>query len=308
MLADGDLVRTGQFGISNSPSAFLSKFTFGPSIEGLFLQSNLGIVTKLSLWMTPQPPAFISCSFSMPEDNDVEVIVDALGEMRRNGMIPSVVWVTNFVEALCIKGKRRDFWKGEGHIPDWRIKELQREFDAGYWTARWGLYGPQRIIEAQKAEIEEQLHKKAPTGQLTGVLYAGENGEPLDAQSIPPEHGLMLVGIPSLFSLPLMDWAILDDRTGKAAHGDYAPIIPSSGKKVVEWVQACKPVYNAAGLEMMGDFFMHERHVIFTNMFTFDQQDPKHRKQVEQLYFGMYEEAKKRGYGMYRAHVHHMGM
>lgn len=38
MLPDGDLVRTGQFGITNSPSAFLSKFTFGPSVEGLFLQ------------------------------------------------------------------------------------------------------------------------------------------------------------------------------------------------------------------------------------------------------------------------------
>jgi FAD/FMN-containing dehydrogenase len=38
MLANGDLVRTGQFAISNSPSSHLSKFTFGPSIEGLFLQ------------------------------------------------------------------------------------------------------------------------------------------------------------------------------------------------------------------------------------------------------------------------------
>jgi FAD/FMN-containing dehydrogenase len=50
MLANGELVRTGQFAVSGSPSSHLSKFTFGPSIEGLFLQSNLGIVTKLGIW------------------------------------------------------------------------------------------------------------------------------------------------------------------------------------------------------------------------------------------------------------------
>lgn len=43
-------------------------------------------------------------------------------------------------------------------------------------------------------------------------------------------------------------------------------------------------------------------------MFTYDQQDPVQRQRVHDLYYGLYEEAKKRGYGMYRAHVNHMGM
>ena len=307
MLADGDLVRTGQFGITASPSAFLSRFTYGPSLEGLFLQSNLGVVTKLSLWLTPQPPAFMSCSFTMPQAEDVEVMVDALSPMRRNGLIPNMVWFNNFVEWLCIRGKRRDFWSGEGPIPGWRLKELQGEFGVGWWTARWGLYGPKRVVQAQLDEIREQLEKKAPGGTLTGQLYAGEDGQLLDAKTVPPEHGIMFVGVPSLFSLPLMDWA-LADASGKAAHGDYAPVIPSSGKAIAEWQSACKPVYEKAGIDMMVDFFMHERHVIFTNMFAYDQTDARDRKGVKQLYMGLYEEAKGRGYGMYRAHVNNMGM
>ncbi|KAH6976477.1 hypothetical protein BKA56DRAFT_633675 [Ilyonectria sp. MPI-CAGE-AT-0026] len=308
MLADGDVVRTGQFGISNSPSAFLSRFTFGPSLEGLFLQSNLGVVTRISIWMTPQPPAFISCSFSMPKEEDVGVMVDALGKMRQNGTIPNVVWITNFVEWLCIQGRRSKFWKGQGPIPDWRLEELQKEFNVGFWTAKWGLYGPKRIIEAQLAEIEDQLKRVAPAGTLTGKLFVGENGKLLEAEVVPPEHGLMLVGVPSLFSLPLMEWAILNDKTGKAAHGDYAPVIPSSGKRIVEWIRACKPIYRAAGVDFMADFFMHERHVIFTNMYAYDQQDPEQCKQVERLYMGMFEESKRKGYGMYRAHVRHMDL
>jgi hypothetical protein len=308
MLADGDLVRTGQFGISNSPSAFLSKFTYGPSVEGLFLQSNLGVVTKLSIWMTPQPAAYMSCSFSMPRFEDIEVMVDTFGDLRRSGIVPNCVWMTSLIETLCISGRREDFWKGEGPIPEWRMDELQKELGVGQWLARWGLYGPARIIKAQLEEIREILQKRAPTGELKGVLFEGQNGELLDATTVPLEHGAMFVGVPSMWSLPLIDWPLPRGSKGKAAHGDYAPVIPSSGKMVLEWMQISKPIYEAAGIELMGDFFMHERHVVLMNMFTYDQQDPVQRKRVHELYYGLYREAKKRGYGMYRAHVNHMGM
>jgi predicted methyltransferase len=48
--------------------------------------------------------------------------------------------------------------------------------------------------------------------------------------------------------------------------------------------------------------------VVLMNMFTYDQTDPEQGKRIHDLYYGLYREAKKRGYGMYRAHVNHMGM
>ncbi|KAJ9132446.1 Vanillyl-alcohol oxidase [Pleurostoma richardsiae] len=307
MLADGDVIRTGQFGISNSPSAFVSKFTFGPSVEGLFLQSNLGVVTKLSIWMTPQPSAFMSCSFNMPEFEDLEVMVDTFNEMRQNGVIPNNVWVGSIVEGLCLRGRRQDFWSGPGPMPDWRIRELQKEHNMGFWTAQWGLYGPKRIIQAHFDEIRERLGDVAPTGQLSGKLFVGENGSLLDAKSVPTEYGNVLAGVPSLLSLPLMSWPLTNGK-GKPAHGDYAPVIPSSGKRLVEWMRVAKPIYEAAGLELMSDFFIHERHVILTSMYTYDQEDPVQRERVNELYLALHAEAKKRGYGMYRAHVNHMDL
>jgi FAD/FMN-containing dehydrogenase len=127
MLADGDLVRTGQFAISNSPSAHLSKFSFGPSIEGLFLQSNLAIVTKMGIWLHPQPQAYMSCSFDMPEFQDVETIVDIFGELRRDGLLPNTVYVSNIVEWLGMTGKRAELWPEDGPIPTWRLAQLQKE-------------------------------------------------------------------------------------------------------------------------------------------------------------------------------------
>ena len=117
----------------------------------------------------------------------------------------------------------------------------------------------------------------------------------------------MLAGVPSLFSIPLMKWPMQNDE-GKPAHGDYAPVIPSEGKRVLEWMRVSKSAYEAAGLELMTDFFMHEKHLILTNMYTYDQQDPVQRHNVHQLYYALHDEAKAKGYGMYRGNIQHMGM
>ncbi len=307
MLADGSLMRTGQWGISNSPNAFVSKYTYGPSIEGLFVQSNLGVVTKLSIWMTPQPSAYMSCYFNMPKFDDLAIMVDIIGELRRDGIIPNCVWFMGLIENLCMLGRREDFWKGEGPMPDWRLEELQADYGGYQWLARWGLYGPKRIIQAQVDEIREILAAKAPTGKFEGTLFMGENGEGVDAASIPPEHGMMWTGVPSLDSLALVNWTIPRAQAGKAAHGDYAPIIPNSGAMILEWMNICKPIYEAHGLEPMVDFFMHERHVVVMSMFSWNQDEPGAQKRMQGLYYALFQESKKRGYGMYRSHVHHMG-
>src|SRR3546814_20740534 len=56
VLADGQVVRTGQGGISNSKHWQISKHGLGPQFDGMFTQSNFGVVTKLGIWLMPEPP------------------------------------------------------------------------------------------------------------------------------------------------------------------------------------------------------------------------------------------------------------
>ncbi|ORY00977.1 hypothetical protein BCR34DRAFT_606114 [Clohesyomyces aquaticus] len=308
MLANGELVRTGQFAVSGSQSSHLSKFTFGPSIEGLFLQSNLGIVTKLGIWLTPAPQAFMSCSFDMPDFDDVETIVDVFGPLRRDGLLPNTVYVSNLVEWLGMMGKREELWPEAGPIPEWRLKELQKQLGIGYWNVKFGLYGQRDVIQAHYNELKKIVGKKASKGRLTGEMFSAPDGEILNAASIPEPHGGFFVGVPSLWSLPMVKFRLPKDGGGIGAHYDYSPIIPSSGKTVLEWVKTAKKVCEAESFDLFCDFFMHERHVIFVNMMTFDKTNIAHRQSVQAIFRNLFAEGKKRGFSKYRSHINTMDL
>ncbi|KAI1479157.1 putative vanilly-alcohol oxidase [Daldinia eschscholtzii] len=293
VLADGDIVRTGQFAMSNSPSAHITKLAFGPSIDGLFLQSNLGIVTKMGINLTPQPQAYMACSFDVPEFEHIETIVDVFGELRRNGTLPYMVYVFYIAEWATIFGKRSDWWKGEGPIPDWRLKEMQKDLDAGIWTVKFGLYGPTNIIKAQFDEVERVVAKKAPDGRLRQTLFTGENGSLLEAAAVSPLYGGIRVGVPN-------------DSVG--AHGAYSPIVPLDGKTVLEWAKTAKGICAEQGFDFLCDFFMHDRYAIFVTMLCFDKTSPEQRIGVDKVFRNLFKEGSKRGFAKYRAHINHMDL
>lgn len=311
MLANGDLVRTGQFAVSNSRSAHLSKFTFGPSIEGLFIQSNLGIVTKMGIWLTPAPQAYMSVTFDMPDFEDVETIADIFGPLRRDGLIPNTVYVSNVTEWLGMIGRREDYWPHQTPIPEWRIKELQKQYDLGYWNAKFGLYGAKDVIQAHFDELKRIINRKTSKGRLIGKIYSAPEGETLDPTSVPEVDGGFFVGIPSLWSLPMVKFRVPKEsaeqpKPGVGAHYDYSPIIPSRGSEIFSWIKTAREICERENFDLFCDFFMHERHVIFVNMFTFDKTNAEHRRAVQTIFDGLFEAGKKRGYSKYRSHVNTM--
>ncbi|KAI0977023.1 glycolate oxidase [Xylaria arbuscula] len=305
VLANGDVVRTGQYAMTTSPSAHLTKLTFGPTIDGLFLQSNLGIVTKMGIFLTPQPQSYMSCSFDMPEFEDVATIVDVFGEMRRNGTLPAMVYVFHLNEWAALFGKRSEWWKGDGPIPEWRSKEMQKELGVGNWSVKFGLYGPASIIQAQYAEVQRVVTEKAPTGVLQQSLFSGENAGLLEATSVPQPHGGIRVGVPSMWSIPMVDfYNVREDSIG--AHGAYSPIVPLEGKVLLDWVTAAKKVYESEGFDLLCDFFMHERYAVFVCMLCFDKTSVEQRIGVEKIFQGLFQEGSARGFAKYRAHIKHM--
>lgn len=261
----------------------------------------------MGIWLTPQPQAYLSCGFAMPEFDDVAVMTDMFSELRQNGVLPNTVYISNVVEWLGMTGKREDYWDKDEPIPAWKIRELQEKLGMGYWNAKFGLYGPKVVVQAQFEEVKRVAALKAPGGQLYGEMFTGDGDKLLEATSVPEPHGGPFVGVPTLWSLPMINYRMPKDGRGIAGHVDYSPIIPSSGKAVLEWAKASKQVCEARGWDLFCDFFMHEKHVIFVNFLTFNKSRPDHRQAISSILTDLFAEGKKRGYATYRTHLNFMG-
>ena len=47
------------------------KYGFGPLVDGLFSQSNFGIVTRIGLWLMPAPEAYRDGRVNVPRHDDL---------------------------------------------------------------------------------------------------------------------------------------------------------------------------------------------------------------------------------------------
>lgn len=308
VLANGDVVRTGQFAMSTSASAHLTRLSFGPTIDGLFIQSNLGIVTKMGIYLTPQPQAYMAVTFDMPNFDNITTLVDVFGALRRNGTIPTSVFIGNIVGQTTVAHKHVDWWSGNGPIPEWRLEEIKKELDLGYWVAKFGLYGPKDVLQAQYDETQRILAKEMPTGRLRNSLYSAEDGKLLEATAVPDPHGGVYVGLPGMINLQFVDYLTPKDGSGIGGHGAYSPILPLDGKTVLDWLKAARKIYESHGFDMISDFFIDQRHSVSVCMLFFDKTNQEQRAASDRLLHDLFEEGSKRGLSKYRSHVAYMGM
>lgn len=91
LLPDGMLVRTGMGAMPKSNMFQLFKWGFGPVVDGLFMQSNLGIITKLGTWLMPEPPAAVAFHVALPNETALALAVEAMRPLKVNMIVPNTV-------------------------------------------------------------------------------------------------------------------------------------------------------------------------------------------------------------------------
>ena len=57
VLASGEVVRTGMGALPNSKTWQHNRWGYGPWVDGLFRQGNIGVVTKMGFYLMPRPEA-----------------------------------------------------------------------------------------------------------------------------------------------------------------------------------------------------------------------------------------------------------
>jgi len=147
VLADGDIVRTGMGAMAKSNSWQLFKYGFGPVMDGIFSQSNFGIVTKMGMWLMPEPPAYRSYMVSFPREADLAAAIEILRPLRISNIIQNCGMLTSWIYEASLTGPRSDYWQGDGPIPEATKQSVIDRMNIGYWNLYAAQYGTPVIMD-----------------------------------------------------------------------------------------------------------------------------------------------------------------
>lgn len=304
VLPSGDLLRTGMGAISGSSTWQCFKGGYGPSVESLFSQSSLGIVTKLGIWLAPKQPGFMSCTVDVPNEDDLEQMADILGDLYRKEVLQNHPVVGNVVRYLARTAPRSHFYTGEGAIPDEILEKIQKEAGIGFWNARFALYGTEAMMKARWAEITDAFSvvKGAKLGY--DIFLASAKNKLLDASEVPiTEAGGTQIGIPNMLRLQSIKY-----RGANGGHISFSPVVPTNGRAIKELYYVGKARAAEFGYDFHAGIHIFPRHTIHLNLIYFDADEAEERKAVAQCFEALLKDARALGYSEYRAHLEWMDL
>jgi len=143
VLADGRCVQTGFAGFPDAKAANVYRHGIGPSVDGLFTQSNFGIVTKMTLALQPKPQFETMFVHMNQRDDALEEIVNIVRRLRLEGVVNSTVHIANNA----------------------RLRKSDQSNSAGCWNLSGSVSGPKPITAAKRKVVTRYLN--ALTGGRT---------------------------------------------------------------------------------------------------------------------------------------------
>lgn len=298
VLADGRVLRTGFGHYEKARSSHLFPYGIGPSLDGLFVQSNLGIVTAMGIWLMRAPEAYSLFICSLERDEDIFGFVEDLRPLRLDGTLRSVIHMGN--DLRVISGGMafpRDRFPQAKALPKEYRQTLRRSGGIGAWMVAGGLYGSKGMVAAGRREVRRRLsgphrtlhffdERKLDTlERLTRPLSSLRRVAALRSKlaSVRAVYD-MNRGIPSQRFLAGAYWRHRQGLPADFSRADpaedgcgllwFPPVLPFTGEAVREFLALAEPFFARYGF----DFFVTlssvtERSLGAVMTIAYDQQD-----------------------------------
>jgi (+)-pinoresinol hydroxylase len=313
VLANGEVLRTGMGAMPGAKTWQQYKPGFGPWVDGIFSQSNFGIVTKMGFWLMAEPEAYMRGVVQVPRYQDLAALVDTLTLVENQRVCTGMMDL--FSPLLSVPGSAEyPSWleNGPPKVEPERAALLSAA-DIGYspaleqyalrnaipyWASNMTFYGSPRVVQAQWETAQEIFKRVIP-----GVRFsAGELIRlPLTEQQKERAH-LPEFGIPSLSIFSIGARSRLNPEP---THGHmwFSPIIPRSGAAILEANRAFTTAARELNLPLAGYFnlpyFFWERSLIYIVGFAVVDDPVVNRKNMES-FKKLIRIAADHGWGEYR--------
>jgi 4-cresol dehydrogenase (hydroxylating) len=321
VLASGKILNTGFGHYKNSRAKYVYRYGVGPILDGLFSQSNFGIITRVGIWLMPRPESFSAFFFLAPQDHDLEKIIEVLSPLKRQGILQSAVHIANDLRTLS--GKMSYPWEranGEVPLPTKLRENLRKELGIGAWNGCGSITGTPAMVKAIEKEIKRALKnyhpiflndKKLKWAQaLSKILKKLNIGLSLASkiEVVGPVFE-MLKGVPVSEPLRGASWRVRKIDEGKLDHPLeqgaglvwVSPILPMTGKDARELTDILKPIYNKYGFDFLATFtLLTERSMCCVTNISFDKKRPEEVENAKICYKELVKNMMDAGFIPYR--------
>lgn len=326
VLADGSTYRTALREAGNEKLAKLFKWGIGPYSVGLFTQSGLGIVTRMSIILARRPECVKVCLFSLKSDDLLEPAVQRIRSVL--GKLPQTIGAINLMNQHRVLSMSApypaDRIGADGLIPADVVAGLGRQYQIFPWTGFCTLYGTRRMVAAAQKEVRAALGDvasrmmfltpdRAKTLASLTKMLPGKFGEGLQGMTATLAKSLELVaGRPNETALPLAYWRNPQAPTGAARDPGvdgcgllwYAPLVPMRTDDIRTYVNMVHEVTRRHGIEPLITFTtLSDKLVDSTVPIIFERDKPAAVKAATDCYYDLLHTGKGKGFFPYRVGI-----
>ncbi|RDL31451.1 uncharacterized protein BP5553_09660 [Venustampulla echinocandica] len=169
VLPNGEIIRTGMGSLPENNTWQLFQYGYGPYPDGIFSQSNFGIVTKLGIWLMPDP-----------------------------GNAPTI---RNTLIDAAVYAQKAEYSLSKEVLTETEVDEIAKKIGVGRWNIYGALYGPEPMRKLQWEVIRSTLM----TVPGASFQFAADVEKEPKAKVLHMREET-LKGIPNTYELGWLDW------------------------------------------------------------------------------------------------------
>lgn len=291
VLADGTVVQTGLRRWSDARAGTLHRWGSGPAMDGLFTQSNFGIVTSLTVFLAPVPNFHSTFLYRVDGEDRLPSLIDALRWLRMQGIVRTNVTIGNVYRQIMIRERvPRQSVHEPAELSDDRLVELKHKHGLGDFNGIGALY----CVSAEQLEAEERIVHHALEPHVDAMVFLDprtQRGRLTQRDSVLAKTGY---DIDALMDHYYEHTRMLGDVTGRGLHGafwrkpegdyDFAdldghgvgfiwvdPVVPFRGSDVRDAVRLASRIQREYGFEPNFAFnAVTERSMMMTCALVYD--------------------------------------
>ncbi len=324
LLPNGEYIKTGFGELSDAVTGKVFRWGAGPYMDGIFTQSNLGIVTELTLWLMPCPDYFQILFYQINGGENFSRFTDVLQEMMLKGLVRPTVSLFNFHRVIATMG--RFPWADEDEIIRTRSidkvnairKSIQTPFSVGLWNGEISIRGINKEhTDYQCALIKEKIEPLVEQLVVYEVskeeMIALLKGYPIEKEGV--THDLVkdilikkYLGIPNDSAIRQCYWrmktsipAKMNPDTDQCGLLWFSPIVPFRSQYLNRAIEIMEKTVEDYGLEPAISLqCMSERSIHVIASITWDRSVPGEDENALGCYRTLRKKLNQEGFHFYR--------